>query len=411
MEMNYQELIEKYQSESITVAEERKLFRRLANDDILRSEMKQISALGISSAAVPSYAAKANLFQSVGFNYKENNVGLLSGYYFNKFKPYAVALICSVVAMLLTSAYYQNIASENGAGEFSTNSSAGEYVAMSDEKVNDEQGMLATDKISKTANKNNLSNNNKSGRLLSNKRDIFEDTAINNISVLQDTIQQNTEEIAENQLNSLPSNEQKISNNNSTLNNDEKVKDIVESTVIPEKTDSTFPIIENQTEYIDNSIKKISISVNASTFKHVNETDIMPSYISPLYNFSAFLFYKINKFQIGISARQEIFNLTYLNLEKLDTYEYNQSPNLLSFDFNLRYNYNLTPKFALYAQGSAGLNNYGYIARGALGLKYDITNRWAVELQPEYSTFFFVHENKNYTASKFGLTYGVSYAF
>lgn len=150
-----------------------------------------------------------------------------------------------------------------------------------------------------------------------------------------------------------------------------------------------------------------------------NWFDISPT-ISPK-NFSKFnntsltlLYEAIQGLQVGGELRQETFFQKFTGLnDKGEKFRYEQQPNFTSYTVILRYfnkEYNLLGIYPI-LQGTAGGTNVGYLGRMMGGIGYSPYPGLTFILGAEASGLFYKHKNESFNSWRYDLNYGISFGF
>lgn len=140
--------------------------------------------------------------------------------------------------------------------------------------------------------------------------------------------------------------------------------------------------------------------------------NIYPSELSKFNNLSISGIYNLSQ-SIGIGAeiRQETFYTKYNGSDSISqNFNYYQHPNFLTLGFFLRFSYNLSNNFNSLSQINIGINDYGVVSRGLIGLEYNFYNGLDFILHLEYSQLFFQHQSNLFDAKKIGLHYGLKFS-
>lgn len=142
----------------------------------------------------------------------------------------------------------------------------------------------------------------------------------------------------------------------------------------------------------------------------------IPTLVStaPTYNNLALtgLFTLNSSFFVGLEFAQEQYFQSFTSSDaRGNTYLYEQNPSLSSLSVVARYVPFEWQKFQPILQLGLGGTAIGPIGRGLLGVRYSPENNVSFMLNLEGSAMQYSHQNINYTLTKFGLSYGISLHF
>ena len=142
----------------------------------------------------------------------------------------------------------------------------------------------------------------------------------------------------------------------------------------------------------------------------------IPTLVStaPTYNNLALtgLFSMNSSFFTGLEFAQEQYFQSFTSSDgRGNTYLYEQNPSLSSLSIVARYVPFEWQKFQPIIQLGLGGTAIGPIGRGLLGVRYSPEDNVSFMLNLEGSAMQYSHQNINYTLTKFGLSYGISLHF
>jgi hypothetical protein len=395
---DYQKLLTDYINENLTPRDERRLFRRLSKDDLLRSDMEQLQELKRKQGAVkgqpfPSSASTAVVFAKAGYSSGSNSflasavsVKLLTG------------VVSSLVTALLTVGYFM----------FFNSGNISEHENQISEPVAD---ATVINKVVETPAP--TIPESKTQNILNDSGDNSVSDKSKNETVASSRIIDNQEEMkttADIAQSSIELRSVALNHNSLDIEDESEIYTFIK----PNQEIPTYRprVPKNKKSVLEYMPEGLSISVTSSMFNNTDDSPVTPSYIAPLHNFSATLLYKLtDKAELGFSARQETFYVDYLGTKDGLPFRFEQQPNFTTYDLIFRYNLPLAHRLNSFLQTGVGTNFYGLTNRWAVGLEYEISDSWKIYVQPEYDVLFFKHENQYFNSSKYGLTYGVSYEF
>jgi hypothetical protein len=157
----------------------------------------------------------------------------------------------------------------------------------------------------------------------------------------------------------------------------------------------------------------LSFEMRGSANWNFPKETISPLSYNKFNNMNLSIFYKLSdKFRAGLGVKQETFYTVFDGTESDGSiYKYYEQPNLTTYSGNFRYYPIDTGALSPYLQLGLGLNTGGYVAMPSLGLEYQAYTNLSFILGIEYDYFWFSHQNKWFSASKAGFSYGISYQF
>jgi hypothetical protein len=135
---------------------------------------------------------------------------------------------------------------------------------------------------------------------------------------------------------------------------------------------------------------------------------------APTYNNLALtgLFSLNSSFFVGLEFAQEQYFQSFTSSDtRGNTYLYEQNPSLSSLSVVARYVPFEWQKFQPILQLGLGGTAIGPIGRGLIGVRYSPEDNVSFMLNLEGSAMQYSHQNINYTLTKFGLSYGISLHF
>ncbi|MFW5701396.1 MAG: hypothetical protein ACOCX7_00450, partial [Bacteroidota bacterium] len=159
------------------------------------------------------------------------------------------------------------------------------------------------------------------------------------------------------------------------------------------------------------AIEGIAIEFFGNDHIYFEDPTVSPQFVPGFHNKSISISYSpTDNISIGVSARNENFFLEYEGIDRLGLpVRYEQQPNLLTFQGDVRLAWNNSSIVDPFIQLSAGGNKYGAIARTASGLIISPIDRFAFLVSIEYSSLWYQHQQAAFRAEKIGLNYGVHY--
>jgi hypothetical protein len=159
------------------------------------------------------------------------------------------------------------------------------------------------------------------------------------------------------------------------------------------------------------SDRNLAVEFLGSDHLYFDNPTVSPLFIPGFHNKTLGITYKADEYiTVGISARNENFFLEYDGTDNLGMpVHYQQQPNLLTFQGDVRFVYGNSSAVEPFTQISAGGNNYGYVGRATAGLRIDPTDKLAFILSFEYSSLWFRHQRTIHRAGKMGVNYGIQY--
>jgi hypothetical protein len=119
-----------------------------------------------------------------------------------------------------------------------------------------------------------------------------------------------------------------------------------------------------------------------------------------------------DNFFVGADIRQEYFYQKYNGIKDDGLqYIFRQYPNFLSASAVIRYILLDTEHFDAFVQAAGGVNNAGYIGRGLFGFRVSYSDDFYFVIGVEASNMWFKHANKDFTAPKYGINYGIGFNY
>jgi len=119
-----------------------------------------------------------------------------------------------------------------------------------------------------------------------------------------------------------------------------------------------------------------------------------------------------SRFSTGVEFAQEQYFQSFTSVDtRGNRYLYEQNPSLSSLSVVARYMPFEWQKFQPILQLGVGGTTIGPIGRGLLGMRYSPEKNVSFMLNLEGSALRYSHQNINYTLIKFGLSYGISLHF
>lgn len=180
------------------------------------------------------------------------------------------------------------------------------------------------------------------------------------------------------------------------------------------------PMIASAMPFIstDQSLGAVSVEYRNTNAFHTNNHNVAPQNLSPFNNMSIAINYEVNDmFTFGGGFRQETFKQEFEGIEQETDRAalFLQEPNLTTLEIYGKLNFVDFYNFEVFTKGSIGGNNLGMTTRLALGFDYNITDRFAVSLDGEFSRLWYKNGgptfSSNFNADKLGVNYGIKYRF
>lgn len=152
----------------------------------------------------------------------------------------------------------------------------------------------------------------------------------------------------------------------------------------------------------------------AQYFSEYNEA-VNPAQYQDFNNFRiGFLYDLNNEFSIGLDYRRENFYQIYNYVDNNgDPFKYEQKPNFNTINGALRYNprYLELDNFSPFVQLGFGGNEGGTVGRFMLGTEYKITDNYKFIVAGDFNMLNFKNNNIQYNSNKFGLHMGIGFDF
>lgn len=155
-----------------------------------------------------------------------------------------------------------------------------------------------------------------------------------------------------------------------------------------------------------------SLEVRGSQDWLLNDVNIAPANFPKFNNMSLTALYSItDDLQAGIDIRQENFYQEFTGYDKKQKkiYSIQQQPNFTSAGIALRYTWNDDGLIPVINQVTLSGTNAGMIGRFMIGSKYSPYHNISFIFGLEYSILRYFHQDQYFASPKIGLKYGVSY--
>lgn len=146
---------------------------------------------------------------------------------------------------------------------------------------------------------------------------------------------------------------------------------------------------------------------------HTNSYDFEKSDLSQFNNNSLSIMYNFeNGFSVGSEIRQETFLLEFTGKDANSiTYLYRQEPNFTTLSLLGRYRYDMSNSIDPFAQFTFGGNKIGVVGRLMGGIVYSPYSGLDMVLGLEYNNMSFQYQGDRFNSGKLGINYGVSVQF
>jgi hypothetical protein len=370
------------------------IFKSLYESDVLRGYYREALNLKFAASHFPvlqlDKSIKDDLFNKLGI---ARSVQPVQDKDKNKkkslfFLPY---ILTSLLSVILTIIFMSNLERQNN--------TENNQIPVNNNYVENVNQSLISSNTAKTSNhkKNQVKAN-------SNVNDL-------NKSVELETVIKNKDRILNKTIdNNLISKENKllISDNSLISENSNKLE---------------FPITQINTKSIDNiNIMELKNTENTKsgfalkfsifTDRHQIEPAIAPAKWADFNNIIIGIEYSITSFiNLGLEYRRENFYQIYQGRESGALFEYEQQPNLESFETSLKF----TPVRIHFAEPyiniKSGINIGGYVVRSGIGTSIFISDYFGFDIGFEYSQFNYHHQNNSYQSEKASFLIGLIYNF
>lgn len=459
-------LIEDFAEGIISPKNEEYLFKELAVDESLRTELKQVLALNSAvknnkSLFLVDPGLKAGVFGAIGLELPTAisgaavgtamvESGLWSGLG-AKFISAATMFVSAVVGSILMYLFldYNDINLAN-TGKNTSNKQTSQLVQndstinnsniiksdnTSDKNTNENKDqsekvkivyvpIIKSEEVSKVTELNNqLNDKNQKIENLLQKQNQLENTIVD----LQNREAKNLELIENN------AKENKARENTTfdlNLNNSKsnllvnKIEPIPNSQIQNKTDDENSPKMNIPNTNIpkvnpfnsNNSIaSKAGFNFEWRGFEswHIPDATVTSQTKAPFNNNLIALTYDCNDWlSVGVDFRQENFYLEFTGYDQNEVFNrYFLMTNSSSFGASARLyplNYG---DFKTMVQVSAGMNELGYIGRTMLGFEYTLIDNISMVGGAEYSLFNYSHQNVRFNSQKVSLNYGIKFSF
>lgn len=394
--MDYTKTIHDFLDGSLEASGEEEFFLNLANNEELRSELKQQLAMkeaikSDTKAFTPSAASTMAIFSALGFSAATTAAAQTAG-------------IGHKAKSLLTN-YKQ--------GLIGGVMSAAATIAIIFLLFNPMQNTAENDLPSKGANYTGM-HSAKEDLDVSIPRVVSKSVDSKEPQVIIKYVDSSKEQIAANNYDEKISGERKTGFSNYLKYSDHEII-------------RTKPVLnyENQASLQDESIipatylsddqsvnSGFSLEVRGSQDWLLNDVNIAPAKFPKFNNMSLTALYSItDDLQAGIDIRQENFYQEFTGYDKKQKkiYSIQQQPNFTSAGIALRYTWNDDGLIPVINQVTLSGTSAGMIGRFMIGSKYSPYHNISFILGLEYSILRYFHQDQYFASPKIGLKYGVSY--
>jgi hypothetical protein len=401
----------------LSAADEQKLFYRIAADDELRREFKNMITVGQaiknnSDRFSPPAAATANIFNSLGYkpassaSIVSSETGSVAGFLTRNsraiFSAAASALITALVMLMILP----------GTGGVSSSDSFA-YIHSEETPTHIEMTIPAIENYS--ANNDNTDSAKNINTMIdksdsnmfsfeknTDKKSGNYSTIVNDFSNIPEYNKNNRTKISRTdlasvqKLNLIPDN--KLFGNEKTMLAINNIPTAVD--IAPKLSTSEKPL-------------RISMEYRGSQYWFIPEPAIYPAKFAKFNNNAITLFYLATEnLSIGPELRQENFYQEFTGVDELGKETiYKQQPNFTSFGVAVRYALKDVGIVHPVGQFTLGGNKSGAIGRMMAGIVYNPTPNVSFIIGGEYSIMMYNHQNNLFKSQKFGLNYGVAYNF
>ncbi|MDQ1267274.1 MAG: hypothetical protein QG635_2428 [Bacteroidota bacterium] len=382
--MKNNELIFEYIEGNLGRSEESELFSRLASDESLREELRQMATLetslkGSASAFHPGEELSKRVFSGLGYDFNAPkpsmpNPGLL--------KHIGSYLLSGIIGSILTiSAIYFIFLKNTDTSEISNQipfSNQIEIQAPPPEKI------IIFENKSKNIN-------HSSGIIYSPANKVHVDN-VSESRQISEIIPEITSIDGQMSRFYLPGMTNRQLQNYNNLNE---------------------PVINQKKSEDGKEQNLFAVEFCRNSAWHIQEPTISPKESIFFNNLSLDFFYMISDWtSIGLDIRQETFFQKYSDgRDPESTLTYEQQPNMTSFCLAGRMNQKVIGDFSGLFQLSVGGSRVGFVGRAMAGLEYSFMPRISILGGIEYNSLIYKHLSNYFFSDKINFNYGIIIKF
>lgn len=414
--MEYSSLIQDFFDGALDDSQECALFYQAASDETVRSEFKSYISIDMafkrdSMKLIPPPSSTSGVFARIAFpNTASGNISprnehnsTKTNFFKKHYQNIITGVISSIVTALILLLFLNFPGSKNSTADIKSNNTPDKLNSISP-IPNVIQSGQNFDNKNADLNQSDI-NNNKNNTRIHNIRKEYNINGNSNpedkteLSIPDHTTLQNETEL-------ISTSKSEIAYSPSDFN----------SITNHITTDGILPIKNNlqlQPQINSNNLIGISIEFRGLQEWSLNNPTLQESSVPKFNNSMIALFYSLtDNIMIGIEARQEYFYQEFTGYDGMgNRLKYKQFPSLASMGVDFRYRFGEIYGIRPLIQLTFGGNKVGYIGRSQFGIEFSPYKNYSFILAGELGVLNFYHDNSWFTASKFGLNYGIRFNF